>query len=69
MLSTKNRTQELVDRIKQFGTDLINNAEEIVGDATYVSDISISLNMDLSRVPEYDVMKTYISESFIKGEQ
>ena len=56
---------ELVAQVKALGQDLIDRAEELVGDTYLLSEFDIWLKFDHSSLPYIDVSKSYLSGRYI----
>lgn len=67
MTVEKNRKEEMIERIKDCGQFIIDNAEAIVGDDKYVRELYLTCNFfDESEPPYVTVNKDVIPDSFIQ---
>lgn len=61
------RKEEMIQRIKDCGQYIIDNAETIVGDEKYLRDLYITCNFfDAGEPPYITVNKDVIPDSFIQ---
>lgn len=59
--------KELINRIKDCGQYLIDNAEEILGKDNYVKDFYLTINFhDLSEAPYITMSRDVIPDGFIE---
>lgn len=60
-------TEELVQRVKEAGQSIIDNAENIVGDYKYQTEICIcvTLNADNAWLPEIRAEQSFLPEKYI----
>ena len=67
MIAEKNWKQEMIERIKDCGQYIIDNAEAIIGDEKYFRDLYVTCNFfDKSEPPYITVNKDVIPDSFIE---
>lgn len=61
--------ENLINQVKDLGQDLIDRAEELVGDGELLSefDIWLSFAMNGERVPAIRVTKEYLSKNNVKN--
>lgn len=65
MKRTSNWKEQLVDLIKASGQEVINRADDIVGDDDMLMGISIWLRFPIDGVPELEVTRQHaVRESF-----
>ena len=63
----KNRREELIQRIKDCGQYIIDNAEIILGDEKYIRELYLTCNFfDRSEPPYITINKDVIPNSFIE---
>ena len=63
----KDRKQEMIQRIKDCGRYIIDNAETIYGDDKYLKDLYLTCNFfDESDAPYVSVYRDVIPDSFIE---
>lgn len=61
------KKQEMVQRIKDCGRFIIDNADAIVGDEKHIKDLYVTCNFfDESEAPYITVNKDVIPDSFMK---
>lgn len=61
------RREELIQRIKDCGQHIIDNAENILGEEKYITDLYVTCNFfDVSELPYVTINKDVIPESYIK---
>lgn len=72
----ENFRKNLVDAVKDAGLDLIDNAEEFVGEADLLSSMTITIRFDPDfnmRFPVINIDKDYLSKAaydrYVKGEE
>ena len=59
--------QEMIQRIKDCGQLIIDNADAIVGDEKYIKDLYIICNFfDYSEPPYITINKDVVADSFIE---
>ena len=60
-------TQELIERIKEAGQSIIDNAESIAGDYKYQTEICIYVTLDAGNawVPEIRAEQTFLPEKYM----
>lgn len=62
-----NRKQEIIQRIKDCGQYIIDNAETIIGDEKYIRELYLTCNfLDISEPPYVTITKDVIPDSFIE---
>lgn len=62
-----NQTQELIQRIKDCGQYIIDNAENILGNEKYIRELYLTVNFwDTSEAPYISVNKDIIPDSYIE---
>lgn len=67
MIAEKNWKQEMIERIKDCGQYIIDNAEAIIGDEKYLGDLYVTCNFfDKSEPPYITVKKDVVPDSFIE---
>ena len=65
--SKENSREELIQRIKDCGQYIINNAETILGDERYITELYLTCNFfDRSEPPYITINKDVIPDSFIE---
>ena len=65
--SKENRREEIIQRIKDCGQYLIDNAETILGEEKYLRELYVTCNFfDRSEPPYITINKDVIPDSFIK---
>lgn len=63
----KNRREEMIQRIKDCGQYIIDNAETILGDEKYIRELYLTCNFfDRSESPYITINKDVIPDSFIE---
>ena len=63
----KNRREEMIQRIKDCGQYLIDNAETILGEEKYLRELYVTCNFfDRSEPPYISINKDVIPDSFIE---
>ena len=63
----KNRREEMIQRIKDCGQYVVDNAAAILGDEKYLRDLYITCNFfDISEAPYISVNKDIIPDSFVE---
>lgn len=63
----KNRREEMIQRIKDCGQYVVDNAAAILGDEKYLRDLYITCNFfDISETPYISVNKDIIPDSFVE---
>ena len=63
----KNRREEMIQRIKDCGQYVVDNAATILGDEKYLRDLYITCNFfDISEAPYISVNKDIIPDSFVE---
>ena len=63
----KNRREEMIQRIKDCGQYLIDNAETILGEEKYMRELYVTCNFfDRSEPPYITINKDVIPDSFIE---
>lgn len=61
------RRQEIIQRIKDCGQFIIDNAEAIIGDEKWIRDLYITCNFfDENEAPYVSINKDVIPDSFIE---
>ena len=56
-------TEQLIEKVKNCGQSIIDNAESIVGDVKYQTDIDIMINIPMSgELPEITSTSRWIPE-------
>lgn len=64
---SKNRREEIIQRIKDCGQYIIDNAETILGDEKYIRELYLTCNFfDRSEPPYITINKDVIPNSFIE---
>ena len=60
-------TQELIQRVKEAGQSIIDNAESIAGDYKYQTEICIYATLDAGNawVPEIRTEQTFLPEKYM----
>lgn len=57
--------EELIKRIKECGQSLIDNAEDLVSNVNYLTDVYITCYMsDMQSAPTISINNTFIPEGF-----
>ena len=65
--SKENRWEEIIQRIKDCGQYLIDNAETILGEEKYLRELYVTCNFfDRSEPPYITINKDVIPDSFIE---
>lgn len=65
MTRTSDWKEKLIDLIKASGQEVINRADDIVGDGDILMEISIWLRFPIDGVPELEVTRQHaVRESF-----
>ena len=65
--SKENRREEIIQRIKDCGQYLIDNAEIILGEEKYLRELYVTCNFfDRSEPPYITINKDVIPDSFIE---
>ena len=65
--SKENRREEIIQRIKDCGQYLIDNAETILGEEKYMRELYVTCNFfDRSEPPYITINKDVIPDSFIE---
>lgn len=65
--SKENRREEMIQRIKDCGQYVVDNAATILGDEKYLRDLYITCNFfDISEVPYISINKDVIPDSFVE---
>ena len=63
----RDKKQEMIQRIKDCGQFIIDNAEAIVGDEKYIKDLYLTCNFfDDSDAPYVTINKDVIPDNFIE---
>lgn len=62
------KREELVQTVKDLGQSVIEMAEDIVGDANYLSDLDITLRCEVTGgySPGIDISKTYAPAAYVR---
>lgn len=62
------RREELVQTVKDLGQSVIEMAEDIVGDADYLSNLDITLRCEVTGGygPNIDISKTYAPVAYVR---
>ena len=61
------RKEEMIERLKDCGQYIIDNAEAIIGDEQYLKDLYVTCNFyDNRKAPYITVNKDVIPDSFIQ---
>ena len=67
MTVEKNRKEEMIQRIKDCGQYIMDNAATIIGDEKYIRELYVTCNFfDESEPPYITVSKDVIPDSFIQ---
>lgn len=67
MMTEKNKKEEMINRIKDCGQYIIDNAAIIVGDNKYIRELYLTCNFfDESEPPYITVNKDVIPESYME---
>lgn len=65
--SKENRREEIIQRIKDCGQYLIDNAETIIGEEKYIRELYVTCSFfDISEPPYITINKDVIPYSFIE---
>lgn len=65
--SKENRREEIIQRIKDCGQYIADNADTLLGDEKYLRDLHITCNFfDVSELPYISVNKDIIPDSFVE---
>lgn len=63
----KNKREEMIQRIKDCGQYIIDNAETILGDEKYIRELYLTCNFfDRSELPYITINKDVIPDGFIE---
>ena len=54
--------------VKAVGQSIIDNAESIVGNEKYMSDIYITISYDLNKIPDINISRTFTPEQIRERE-
>lgn len=66
----RDKKQEMIQRIKDCGQFIIDNAEAIVGDEKYIKDLYLTCNFfDDSDAPYVTINKDVIPDNFIERDR
>lgn len=62
------KREELVQTVKDLGQSVIEMAEDIVGDADYLSNLDITLQCEVTGgySPSIDISKTYAPAAYVR---
>lgn len=61
---------ELIKRVEHMGHDVSEHAKEIVGELNFMTDLTITLNVNcLDNVPTIIVEHEYLSHEKLKGDK
>lgn len=67
MEERKDRKQEIIERIKDCGQYIIDNAETILGDEKYIASLYLTCNFfDTNEAPYVTINKDVIPDSFVQ---
>jgi len=66
-MTKTDRKQEMIQRIKECGQYIIDNAEAIIGDEKYIRELYLTCDFfDISEPPYVTITKDVIPDNFIK---
>ena len=66
MITGENYRPYLVKLVKAMGQEIINRADQIVGDGDLISDLSIWLRFPQDSMPTLDINREHLSHEVIK---
>lgn len=67
MSKSVNKREEMLQRIKDCGQYIVDNAELILGDEKYVTELYVTCNFfDRSNAPYITVTKDVVPDSFVE---
>lgn len=61
--------ETIINNIKAVGQSIIDNAESIVGNEKYMSDIYITISHDWNEVPDINISRTFTPEQIVERKE